>query len=405
MIEHCPVCGKPVLGSDCIYCDLKKSLGAFDGIRGSDGRDAPAVHFSEPLNECGPDADEGIGRIAPRIELRYEFEDTVTAYGKDEIVVCRLSAECRDEDADIITTLYIDGEEESVSAVSLIRGEPKVSEISVGCKRFRLEYGADFDMTVEVRASNGAVIGKRTKTIHVRPIFDIRLDELKEDIPLWVTPNAKEIKDLLRPGSGIMDALGRNGYSSISGYQGEDSEDILIKVVIQMKSVYEGLQALGLRYVSDTNSMGNNLTFNYQRVKHPKKVLEERSGNCIELSCLFASVFEAMGLYPVIVFPPGHAMVGVVVSSRRLPDITGLDYSNRRNVIELRMRDCGDGEGDTIQAIILESTCVCGDTSFADALNAASDTMGKNLSRISGKEDYTVLQYERHFKKKRPINW
>jgi regulator of sirC expression with transglutaminase-like and TPR domain len=48
-----------------------------------------------------------------------------------------------------------------------------------------------------------------------------------------------------------------------------------------------------------------------QRIRLPAEVLEQRSGNCIELALLFASAAEAMDLETAIVGIPGHAFMAV----------------------------------------------------------------------------------------------
>jgi len=418
MIEQCPVCGRPIFGSDCIYCEMKKSFSSSAG-----GSGAPAGETPAPVIDPRPQIDIPVAPVpapavpepyrddipckeVPNVEMGYSFEDTVTTYGKDEVVICKLQLKNRDDDLDLVLALYVDGKEDFVSTMSLKKGEAKAVDVTTGAKRFRVEYGTDYDMTVAVSTSNGTTIGRKTHTVHVRPVFDIRLKEIKQDIPMWVTSNSKEVKGLLVSGSAIMGALKANGYPLVSGYQGDDQNEVLKRVIVQMKSVYEGLRTFDMEYVSDTKSMGNNLTYNYQRVKLPKNVLEERSGNCIELSCLFASVFEAMGLYPVIVFPPGHAMVGVVVSSKRLPSVNKFDFKDAGGIVKLNIKDCGDGSPDVLQAVILEATCVCSrSTSFDDALRSAAETMSENMKRIADKEEFTVLQYKRRFEKKRPMNW
>lgn len=48
-----------------------------------------------------------------------------------------------------------------------------------------------------------------------------------------------------------------------------------------------------------------------QRIRLPAEVLEQRSGNCIELVLLYAAAVEALNLEPSLVLVPGHAYVAV----------------------------------------------------------------------------------------------
>ena len=58
-----------------------------------------------------------------------------------------------------------------------------------------------------------------------------------------------------------------------------------------------------LTYVSTTETFAAKS----QRIRLPGEVLPEASGNCIELSLLYAAVAEALGLNAYIVLIPGHA--------------------------------------------------------------------------------------------------
>ena len=48
-----------------------------------------------------------------------------------------------------------------------------------------------------------------------------------------------------------------------------------------------------------------------QRIRLPAEVLEQQSGNCIELALLYASAAEALDLEAAIIGVPGHAFVAV----------------------------------------------------------------------------------------------
>ena len=52
-----------------------------------------------------------------------------------------------------------------------------------------------------------------------------------------------------------------------------------------------------------------------QKIKLPAEVLQQRSGMCIELTALLASAVERIGLHAEIVIIPGHAFLGVAVTS------------------------------------------------------------------------------------------
>ena len=65
-----------------------------------------------------------------------------------------------------------------------------------------------------------------------------------------------------------------------------------------------------LTYISTTITFAAGQS---QRIRLPGEVLDQSSGNCIELTLLYASVVEALGMQSAIVIVPGHAYVAVRV--------------------------------------------------------------------------------------------
>lgn len=423
MSDVCPECGKPLIGGSCIYCELKKGLFTeperpkvqTETPRPEPKREVPPrqdpraepAPKTEPRPE--PRRDEQVrrepGRPAPNMRVSCTFPKEIVTSGGGNVKLCDVRLENEGEQSKITIRVLVDGVLDS-QVIKTVSGHGTSSiAVESGGKRFRVEYGVDLDLTVEVLGVDESLLHRQSSTVRLRPMFDVRLKDIKTDIPQWVTPNAKEIKDLIAKGGPVLNALERSGYGMVTGYQGSDPGNIASNVMKQMAAAYDGIRSLKLDYVSDVKSLGNNLTYNFQRVKLPAKVLEEGTGNCIELSCLFAAVFEAMGLYPVIVFPPGHAMVGVVISSDILPSVRKMHFKEEPPIFGFPIKDVGDGHGDKLQAIFLEATCVCGGkTDFNTALGSAFGTLQENRDRILKNEDLTVVQYRRRFSGKKPMN-
>ncbi|MBN1535808.1 MAG: hypothetical protein JW908_03670 [Anaerolineales bacterium] len=119
----------------------------------------------------------------------------------------------------------------------------------------------------------------------------------------WVTPTDPAVEELIRTAadytsSGMM----TNGYGGVVN----DEEG----------TVWDRLEALwtaedkdyNLTYISTMVAFGPDT---FQRMRMPYEVLEQRSGNCIELTTLFASATEALKLETAIVRIPGHAYVAI----------------------------------------------------------------------------------------------
>jgi hypothetical protein len=127
-----------------------------------------------------------------------------------------------------------------------------------------------------------------------------------------VMPNDPALDELMRLAADYMP-----GGIITLGYSDKDDADH--QVWDRMKAVYEAVAqeydviyvAVGTDFVPrDEEEEG----FTLQRLKLPYEVLQTRSGMCVELSALFASAFEKMGLRPVILTIPGHVYVAVPVS-------------------------------------------------------------------------------------------
>jgi hypothetical protein len=78
----------------------------------------------------------------------------------------------------------------------------------------------------------------------------------------------------------------------------------------QAEAAFRALQRSGITYVSSIFTFGNYVG-QAQRIRLPRETLELSNANCIDVSAVFASVMENIGLEPVIIIVPGHAFAGV----------------------------------------------------------------------------------------------
>ena len=107
-----------------------------------------------------------------------------------------------------------------------------------------------------------------------------------------------------------------------------------------------------LYYVNTTETF----SANFQRIRLPGEVLPEASGNCIELTLLYAAVAEALSLKGYLVLVPGHAYFAV--------DLTGQN-----------------------DVVIIETTLIRGDT-FKDALAAGTQEWNEAYPHLQAGEKY-----------------
>jgi hypothetical protein len=119
----------------------------------------------------------------------------------------------------------------------------------------------------------------------------------------WVTPNDPGVEALVRAAAdydptGIM----------TSGY-GQEPDDGDGSVWRRLDAIWEAEQkAYNLTYISTMTTFGPN---SVQRIRLPGEVLDQASGNCIELAALYASAAEALGLEAAIIRIPGHAYTAI----------------------------------------------------------------------------------------------
>lgn len=231
--------------------------------------------------------------------------------------------------------------------------------------------------------SNRETVLSRMTSITVRSKFDLDLRQVVVRTAEFITPLSPGVKDFVTDRSGPLSrAMGSNYI--VCGYQSES------KILTQLDGVWNAVVRYGMSYVSDTKTLRSDSTA-YQRVRYADKVLKDHTGNCIELSILFASMFETMGFEPVVIFPYGHAIVGVVLrtdayaTSSKCPDVLS------RYLVRLNL------DGRYVDALPIESTC-CPDKScrLLDAVASAKSTIDAELSTINAKKDFTIVKLLRN---------
>ena len=77
--------------------------------------------------------------------------------------------------------------------------------------------------------------------------------------------------------------------------------------------IFYALRQLGIGYVQEPmDAWSAHFT---QNIQSPAECIENKSGTCIDLAILYASMLESYGIRSVIILIPGHAMPGIVLSN------------------------------------------------------------------------------------------
>lgn len=134
--------------------------------------------------------------------------------------------------------------------------------------------------------------------------FNGVIEDHSKYIAAWVTPNLREIKQLIKDAA-IQEDIKFVGYFASNE---EEKEEIVLK---QIKALFNTMQSrYQIKYRDEIVNYGTKKAFLFQQINLPIEIIKSHSGNCIELTLLFASVLETIGIHPIIALMPGHAFIG-----------------------------------------------------------------------------------------------
>lgn len=126
----------------------------------------------------------------------------------------------------------------------------------------------------------------------------------------FVMPNHPVIPALMHDAAQRLQQWGKN--PSLEGYQSGDPN----RVRDLAAAAYAAIQKKNIVYAEPPASfeMG-------QRVRTPDVIMEQRLGTCMDMTLLYASLLEAMGLHPILTLMEGHIFAGVWLVEKSYKDI------------------------------------------------------------------------------------
>lgn len=180
---------------------------------------------------------------------------------------------------------------------------------------------------------------------------------MPEIISAFITPNHQKITEVIIKSGPILQKW--CGSPSFTAYQSNNPNT----VKMQMAAVYATLQKENITYTVPPASY----EMAGQRIRLCDKVLGEKMGTCLDLSLLYASCLEAIGLYPLIIFLKGHAFVGCWLEEQCFAECVQDDIS----MITKRIAD-GINE-----ICVVETTCLVAgsEAAFDDAVKAGRNNL------------------------------
>lgn len=177
---------------------------------------------------------------------------------------------------------------------------------------------------------------------------------MPEIVAAFITPNYPWVAQVVRNAAELLKQW--TGSPSFTGYQSKNPHGVRL----QMAAIYGALQQENIIYrpcPASFESMG-------QRVAMADSISTLRLGNCLDLTLLYCSCLEAVGLNPLVVFEKEHAYAGCWLEEECFPECVQDDCS----VLTKRT-----AEGINEIALV-ESTCMAaGETVSFDGAEALAE--------------------------------
>ena len=133
----------------------------------------------------------------------------------------------------------------------------------------------------------------------------------------FVTPNHPEIPKLIARASVLLEKW--TGDPSLDAYQTQDPN----RVLSQAAAIYGALQEQNIVYCVPPASFEPA----GQRVRLCDTIMQQKMGTCLDLSLLYASCLEAVGLHPILILKKGHIFCGVWLEELTFPECVQDDVS------------------------------------------------------------------------------
>lgn len=221
------------------------------------------------------------------------------------------------------------------------------------------------NITIEVIEKEVVLISE-TVPLNVHPLehfggFQI----LPELIATYVTPNHPYIYHIKRKAIEVLERQGLK--TAFEGYQSNDSE----RVLQIMSAIYSAIQNEEIVY----SSLPPGYEETGQRLRLLNTIQQEKFGNCIDISLLFAACLEAVDLNPILIIVRGHAFVGCWLQDDKFSETINDDKTAITKRLSKGIRE--------MAAFEATSVCKGNNIKFSDALNTGE-------AQLVQKEDFLL---------------
>ena len=202
--------------------------------------------------------------------------------------------------------------------IQLAQLSPGVTHTYIFAPTFLPRFYANHEIAaattlVSVTDTNGKALYLRTVPVRIRSAEDMFWGSKFQYAPFiasWITPHDQRVEEILRQAKEFMPGRRLPGYESEKSAESQEQ-----MTYSEARAIYKALQEAGVSYVKSSMTFGDHAEAS-ERVRMPEDSLRDVSANCIDGVVMYASLFENLGMEPVVLLVPGHAYVGVRVSPK-----------------------------------------------------------------------------------------
>lgn len=130
----------------------------------------------------------------------------------------------------------------------------------------------------------------------------------------FVTPNHPIVGKIISESADLLEKWTKN--AAIDAYQSGDKN----RVRMQAAALYGSIQKLNIAYSELPASFGIG-----QRIRLSETIYQQRLGNCLDLTLLYASCLEQIGLNALLILKEGHAFLGYWLRDTTLNEVVSDD--------------------------------------------------------------------------------
>lgn len=220
--------------------------------------------------------------------------------------------------SDVLVSVEIPGfsqKYEQKIAVSRLETEISIRPPLLPDAASHLNSSKEAQIVISVRDLTGdTLVLQESRPVKLYSRYDMQWVDAQgtpyyENILAWVTPEAEEIRTLLRLAADSVNELTEGELNAIVGYQavpGFSEEQV---TYVQVISMMHALSAkLNVKYLMAPFSATST---ELQRVATPTQVIQSAGGLCAETAVTIASAIQATDMHAVLIILPGHMQVAV----------------------------------------------------------------------------------------------